>query len=102
MSRGVLLDVPVQNWVCPSCGLREQAKGQQNRFHQCGRQRGMTVPLVLEGTAAKHVLVERDDYEGSQVAQRDENGKVIMSILTIRDEGQDCTVLAPTAVLEAR
>lgn len=100
----VLLDPPAKTWVCPSCGYTEMAKGQDNRWHRCGKQAGVLVPLVLEGTKAKHVLLEREDYEGEQLAQRDENGRAVMSLLTIRDNGQDCTVLAPTAVIgeEAR
>lgn len=58
---------------------------------------GLTAPMVLEGTRCKIEKVERGDYEGDDICQYDENGKAIMAIVTTRDDGTDCTVLAPTA-----
>jgi len=43
---------------------------------------------------------EREDYVNGEVVQTvDVDGKArpIMSIVTTRDDGQDCTVLAPQA-----
>ncbi len=95
-----LLQPHVTRWECPSCGLKDVTQGSalgQSRFHPCPKLAGLTAPMVIEGTAAKHVVNAREDYEGDQVATKDDNGKAVMSIQTVRDDGEDCTVLAPTA-----
>jgi hypothetical protein len=53
--------------------------------------------MVPAGTKAKVEAKEREDYVGKEEVQTDGEGKPVMSIVTTRDEGQDCTVLAPTA-----
>jgi hypothetical protein len=42
---------------------------------------------------------EREDYVGKELVQTDGEGRPIMSVITTRDEGQDCAVLAPTATM---
>jgi hypothetical protein len=58
---------------------------------------GLSVPFVADGTRSKLEAVEREDYIGRELVQVDGNGRPIMSVITTRDEGQDCTVYAPCA-----
>ena len=60
--------------------------------------RGLTTPMVRVGTAAKLVLNEREDYvNGEHVRLDPERRRPVMSISTVRDNGQDAVVFAPTA-----
>lgn len=100
MTGPVLLQPPVQRWECPACGLTDTTRGfVGNRMHNCPRTGGMTVPLVPEGVRAKVAAVEREDYVGDDIGrvQLNENNRPIMAVVTTRDDGQDCTVYAPTA-----
>jgi hypothetical protein len=54
--------------------------------------------MVPAGTKCKIEAVEREDYVGRDLVQRNGEGTPIMSIVTTRDDGQDCNVLAPCAV----
>jgi hypothetical protein len=47
--------------------------------------------------SAKHAAVERGDYTNGDLVQTDDNGRVVMSVTTTRDDGEDCTVYAPAA-----
>lgn len=89
-------------WHCPSCGLEAVSTTPDVRWHICGALAGLNAPMVPFGQSAKHVVNQREDYEGKDTAQRDANGRVVMSITTVRDDGQDCTVLAPTANVSAQ
>ena len=83
-------------WVCPNCDCRDATAGNvPNRFHTC--RNGITAPLVPEGLACKVEAIEREDYVGDDLAQYDNAGRAIMSVITTRDDGTDCAVLAPTA-----
>lgn len=97
MSEGVLLRPPVQNWHCPGCWITDTTRGAPNRMHRCPKAGGMVVPLLLEGTKAKIEVVEREDFIGSDQVATDENGRPVMAVVTTREDGQDCTVYAPTA-----
>jgi hypothetical protein len=57
---------------------------------------------VAVGTKAKVEAVERGDYIGRELVQSDGNGRPVMAVVTTRDDGQDCAVLAPTATASAR
>lgn len=94
-----LLEPPVTRWVCPSCGLTDSTRvtGPHTQMHPCPVL-GIIAPMLMEGTKGKHVLNVREDYEGTDEAQRDRQGRAIMSVQTVRDDGEDCTVLAPVAV----
>jgi hypothetical protein len=59
--------------------------------------RGLTAPFVPEGTKCKVESKEREDYVGKELVQTDGEGRPVMSVVTTRDEGQDCAVMAPTA-----
>ena len=87
-----------RRWACPSCDLTDvthEAKP-HSRMHPCAGLAGLTAPMVPAGTSAKHEAVERGDYIGSDLVQLTD-GRPVMSVVTTRDEGQDCTVFAPTA-----
>lgn len=53
--------------------------------------------MVEAGVKAKVEAVERGDYIGSDDVQVDNEGRPVMSVVTVRDDGQDCVVYAPTA-----
>jgi hypothetical protein len=95
-----ILAVPTVDWYCPACGQTDQTRqaGPHTRYHGCAKLRGMSVPYVQKGTAAKVELREREDYVGSDLVRLDpELGRPVMSIVTTRDEGMDAVVFVPTA-----
>ena len=55
--------------------------------------------MVTAPVKAKHVINRREDYSHGDILARDNDGQVVMSVQTVRDDGEDCTVYAPTAVL---
>ncbi|HEU4543056.1 MAG TPA: hypothetical protein VFR23_18135 [Jiangellaceae bacterium] len=71
-------------------------------FHSCRGLRGLSAPFIVAGTKAKVEASERDDYVGSEQVQTDGEGRPVMAIVTTRDDGQDCAVLAPAATASAR
>lgn len=90
---------PEQRWECPSCDFTDVTHEAQphTRMHACKGQRLLTLPMVPAGTKAKHVVNDREDYVGRELVQCDAEGKPVMSVNTVRDDGEDCTVYAPTA-----
>lgn len=86
-------------WECPNCEFKDVTyeANPHTRFHNCRGLRGLSAPMVPEGTKAKVESVERGDYVGKEMVQTDGEGRPIMSIVTTRDDGQDCVVLAPAA-----
>lgn len=67
-------------------------------MHACRGLLGLTAPMVPDGVRCKVEAREREDYVGNEIPQYDGEGKAIMSVVTTRDDGQDCAVLAPTAL----
>jgi len=57
-------------------------------------------PLVRDGVDCTLDVVERQDYVGREMVQTDADDRPIMAVVTTRDDGQDCTVYAPTAFAE--
>lgn len=90
---------PERRWECPNCDRtmvnRDGRKG--TPYHACKGLRGLSAPFVPAGTKAKVETVERGDWVGKEQPQVDGNGRPVMAIVTTRDEGQDCAVLAPSA-----
>lgn len=87
-----------RHWSCPNCTITDFTRGNvQNRFHACPGLKGLTAPLVLDGTDCKVEAVEREDYVGSEDVRRDGEGRPVMSVVTIREDGQDCVAFAATA-----
>ena len=101
--RGVLL-TPEHRWECPNCTAVHTTRETQPHtpFHVCRGLKGLTTPFVPAGTKAKVEAVERGDYVGREQVQTDGDGRPVMAIVTTRDNGQDCAVLAPTATASAR
>lgn len=96
---GVLLGAPTR-FECPNCTAQLELPRPPDRpvMHPCRGMKGLNVPMVSAGTKAKVEAVERGDYIGGERVQRDGEGLPVMSIVTTRDDGQDCAVLAPSAV----
>lgn len=88
---------PRQEWYCPNCDVTDVTPPLPNRFHACRGLRGLTAPMIPAGTRAKVEARERDDYVGDELVQYDGEGRAMMSVITTRDDGEDCVVLAPTA-----
>ena len=90
---------PYTDWRCPACGKTDRTAESRphTRFHPCPRMHGLSTPMVRAGVAAKLVLNERQDYVGKELVRLDDRGRPAMSISTIRDDGQDAVVFAPTA-----
>lgn len=87
-----------QHWVCPNCPATAVTVGKPNRFHACPALGGLSAPLVLEGVDVRVRVVEREDYVGNEIVQRDGDGRPVMAVLTERPDGSnDCMVMAPTA-----
>jgi hypothetical protein len=91
--------VPESRWECPNCDLTDvtHESGPHTRFHNCKGLRGLSAPMVPAGMKTKVEAREREDYVGNEKVQTDLDNRPIMSIVTTRDEGQDCVVLAPVA-----
>lgn len=100
----VLLSAPEQRWVCPNCTATDITRDARphTRFHACAGLRGLTAPFVAEGVRAKVEAVIREDYVGADLPQCDGDGRPVMAVVTTRDDGQDCAVLAPTARFNAK
>ena len=90
---------PEQHWTCPNCDLTEVTRepAPHTRFHACRGLRGLTAPMVPDGTKCKVEAFEREDYIGKELVQTDGEGRPVMSVVTTRDDGQDVAVLAPCA-----
>jgi hypothetical protein len=86
-------------WGCPNCDLKQVTKesNPHTRFHSCKGLKGITAPMVEAGTKCKVEAVEREDYVGYEDVQMDSDNRPIMAVVTTRDDGQDCAVLAPLA-----
>jgi hypothetical protein len=68
------------------------------RMHPCAGLAGLTVPMVPAGTRGENRMVEREDYIGAELVQlAPGTGRPVMSVSTVRDDGEDATVYAPTA-----
>lgn len=108
----VILHPPVL--VCPNgCGHRVVNRGAvaliaQGRvpvganaatLHDCPTVAGMAVPMVPEGTRAEARANEREDMLGDDAGnvRVDADGRPIMSVEVVRDDGTDLAVFAPTA-----
>lgn len=53
--------------------------------------------MVPDGVRCKVAAREREDYIGRELVQTDGDGRPVMSVVTTRDEGEDCVVYAPCA-----
>lgn len=90
-----------QEWYCPHCTEAARTVDAAIPMHRCVSTKGLLTPLIREGTTAKIEVVERQDYIGKEKAQSDADGRPIMSVVTTRDEGQDCVVFPAAATASA-
>jgi hypothetical protein len=97
-----LLQPAQHNWHCPMCHSEHVTHEHRPHtpLHQCARLRGAWAPFVPAGVKANLVVNERQDYLGTDIPQTDGEGRVVMSVTTQRDDGEDCHIFAPCAVLK--
>jgi len=89
------------HWECPNCTLKAISyKANETPGHLCRGLRGLYVLMIPEGLSCKVEAIEREDYVNDEMVQTDGEGRPISSVITTRDDGQDCTVYAPTATIE--
>jgi len=86
-----------QLWYCPNCDAEARTVDAALPMHACGGIKGLVAPLVLSGTKAKTETRDREDYVGKELVQTDAEGRIVMSSVTTRDDGEDCTVYVGTA-----
>lgn len=86
-------------WECPNCDFTDVTYEPRphSRMHACRGLRGLSCPMVPAGTRCKIEARDRDDYVNGDLVQTDGEGRPVMSVVTTRDDGQDCTVYAPCA-----
>lgn len=98
----MILEPPAKLWYCPACNVESVTKlaKPHTEMHNCAGIGGLTAPLVERGVDARHKLVVRDDYVGSENGLVYVDGRPITSLVTERADGStDCTVYAPTVVV---
>jgi hypothetical protein len=88
------------DWYCPNCEAAARTQSAKLPYHHCPKLAGVLTALVRVGTRASVVAVERGDYIGHELVQVDANGRPIMSVVTTRDDGQDCIAFPATATTE--
>lgn len=90
---------PEQRWSCPNCTATDvtHEAAPHTRMHACRGLRGLTAPMVPDGTRCKVEAVEREDYLNGDLVTVDGEGRPVMSVITTRDEGTDVAVYAPCA-----
>jgi hypothetical protein len=95
----VILEPPERRWECPSCDLQQVTRRADvhTEFHHCRGLAGLWAPMVAAGTRAKLEVNEREDYIGADRPHMHQ-GRPVMNVVVTRDDGQDCTIYAPTAV----
>lgn len=102
------MDVPIlkptQHWVCPNCPAQDVTHEAQphTRMHTCPGMKGLTAPMVPEGTKCKVESKEREDYIGTDSVTLDADNRPVMAIETTRDDGNDVVVFAPCATSKVR
>lgn len=101
--KGRLLELPEHHWSCLSCDQTDVTRETRphSRMHSCPSLGGMSVPFVPAGTRGEHRVNEREDYIGRELVQLNDAGRPVMSIQTIREQGEDAVVYAPLAQVEA-
>lgn len=86
-----------RQWFCPNCTAYAVTYGSEgNRFHPCQGLAGITAPMLPVGSKAVVVAHEREDYIGKADVQLDGNGRPVMNVETVREDGTDLIVFAPT------
>ena len=104
-----VLLAPAAEHTCQFCSYREEAPPVRvapgetaQRFHPCPAMGGLKVPLKPAGVRCEVRPLDRGDYIGAEWVQRGRDGQTPMGFTTERDDGNDCAVLVPCAVLNIR
>jgi len=92
-----VISVLERRWECSRCPAVARTVDGKTPMHPCPGMAGLLVPLTPEGVRCELRAVEREDYVGRELVQTDGNGRPVMAVRTLRDDGEDCTVYAPTA-----
>lgn len=90
------------NWSCAKCSAWARTVDDKLPHHPCPGMAGLMVPLVREGVKAKLIVNEREDFIKRELVQYDANGRPVMSVTTVTDEGESCSVFAPTVNVNVR
>jgi hypothetical protein len=88
-----------RRWSCPRCPVTAVTHDEALPMHTCAGMRGLTAPLTEHGVLCKVEAIVREDYVGGEIVQTDGDGRPIAAVVTTRDDGQDCAVLAPCATV---
>lgn len=94
---------PVErHWTCPNCTTTKITKqaGPHTPMHPCSGLHGLEAPFVEDGVKADVRAVVREDYLNGDRQLTDANGRPIMSILRIREDGVDCWAQAASIHLK--
>lgn len=97
-----VLLAPEFRWECPNCDKQIATRRPEMPLHPCRGLRGLSAPMVTAGAKAKTEAMDREDWVGNDLVQRDGEGRVVMAVQTTRDDGIDCAVMAPTAGANVR
>lgn len=88
-------------WECPEqCGAAARTVDAKIPYHPCPHHGGTMLRLVRQGTRAAYVPVPREDDVRTDLVQpvrERRRGRLLMAVDTVRDDGYDRTVFAPTA-----
>lgn len=93
---------PVVRWVCQHCPtVGVTRNGETNRMHNCPGLAWITAPLIPEGVRVDVRVHEREDYVGGSMATLDANGRAVMAVETVHEDGNDIAVFADCATTRA-
>lgn len=95
----------VTSWECPNCLTTEQTPALppgSSRYHPCPGLHGLNAPLVPAGTRCKVEAEERQDYIGSEVQARGNDGRQYMAVRTTSGDHDDLLVFAGLAQVTSR
>lgn len=102
------MDVPLLNaaqaWECPNCDVTDVTPPLppgQSRYHTCPGLHSLNAPLVRAGVKCKVTAEERQDYIGSEIQARGDDGRQYMAVRTTTDDHDDLLVFAGVAQLRA-
>lgn len=91
---------PRQYWHCNECNADHVTSRPDvhTPMHPCFAMKGLMVPFVPAGSKARLRINYREDYVRGDTVDVQEDGRVVMSIQTLHEDGrEDCTAYAPCA-----
>lgn len=98
----------ITDWYCPECHEETQSENtvvsgnklRQMPLHYCSALHNLLAPMVKKGVVARLRVNYREDYTYDDLVTTDDTGKVVMSITTERNDGEDLLVHSPCKVLK--